>query len=64
MKNYQPKMTLDNSGNLGIGTPNSGFAIGPYGEWQKILKLAETNPAVKSALDKLMTTYHLSKDHE
>jgi hypothetical protein len=64
MNYYQPKMTLDSSGNLGIGTSNSGFAIGPYGEWQKILKLAETNPAVKSALDKLMTTYHLSKDHE
>ena len=56
-------MRIDSNGGLGIGGSSPSTALGAWGEWQEIQKLAETNPAVKIALDKLMTVYHLSKDH-
>lgn len=60
----QEVMRIDSNGGLGIGTTISpSTTLGAWGEWQEIQKLAETNPAVKIALDKLMTVYHLSKDH-
>ena len=68
----QEVMRIGSNGSLGIGTsspstkpitPLSSTTLGAWGEWQEIQKLAETNPAVKIALDKLMTVYHLSKDH-
>lgn len=57
------KITITSSGNLGIGTSIPSITLGAWGEWQEIQQLAETNPAVKIALDKLMTVYHLSKEH-
>jgi len=63
-KEGQEVMRIDSSGNMGIGTDSpSSTLLGAWSEWNKIQKLAETNPAVKIALDKLMTVYHLSKDH-
>lgn len=59
----QEVMRIDSTGGLGIGTSSPSTALGAWGEWQEIQKLAETNPAVKIALDKLMTVYHLSKDY-
>ena len=58
-------MRIDSNGNIGIGTPtpSDNMRIGEYVEWREILKIAETNPAVKIALDKLMTVYYLSKEH-
>jgi hypothetical protein len=32
-------------------------------EWQEIFKAAETNVALKKALDRVKITYNLSKDH-
>jgi hypothetical protein len=56
-------MRIDSSGNLGIGTSAPGeVLVGSWSEWCEIKKLAETNTAVKIALDKLMTVYYLSKD--
>ena len=57
------QMRIGSNGNIGIGTSSPSTTLGAWGEWQEIQKLAETNPAVKIALDKLMTVYHLSKDH-
>lgn len=57
------KMTITSSGNLGIGTTMPNLTIKSYNEWEEIHKLAETNSAVKSALDKLKTVYYLSRDH-
>ena len=59
----QEVMRIDSNGGLGIGGGSPSTTLGAWGEWQEIQKLAETNPAVKIALDKLMTVYHLSKDH-
>ena len=59
----QEVMHIDSNGGLGIGGGSPSTTLGAWGEWQEIQKLAETNPAVKIALDKLMTVYHLSKDH-
>jgi hypothetical protein len=56
-------MTISSNGNVGIGTSAPSEILGAWGEWNEILKLAETNPAVKIALDKLMTVYYLSKEH-
>jgi hypothetical protein len=59
------RVRIDSSGSLGIGTINPGkrFTMDSYNEWNDILKSAEKNTAVKSALDKLRTTYYLSKDN-
>jgi hypothetical protein len=51
------------SDGLGIGTSSPSGTFGAWSEWQEIQKLAETNPAVKIALEKLMTVYHLSKEY-
>ena len=61
----QEVMRIGSDGNIGIGTagPSSKMSMQDYNEYIDILKLAETNPAVKSALDKLKTTYYLSKDN-
>lgn len=32
-------------------------------EWQAIIKAAETNKALKAALDRVKVTYNLIKDH-
>ena len=48
-------MRIDSNGGLGIGGSSPSTALGAWGEWQEIQKLAETNPAVKIGLDKLMT---------
>lgn len=57
------RMRISSSGNLGIGTSAPGKSIESYSEWQDILKEAETNPAVKIALERLKTTYYLSKEN-
>ena len=60
----QEIMRIDSNGALGIGTSvpmNS--AASSFGEWQEILELSKTNSSVKLALEKLRTTYYLSKDH-
>jgi hypothetical protein len=59
----QEVMRIGTNGGLGIGTSSPSGTFGTWNEWQEIQELAETNPAVKIALDKLMTVYHLSKDH-
>ena len=58
-------MRIGSDGNIGIGSasPRTKMSMQDYNEYADILKLAETNPAVKSALDKLKTTYYLSKDN-
>jgi hypothetical protein len=57
-------MRIDSSGNIGIGTSTkSHSSLDQYEEWVDILKLAETHPAVSSALEKLRTTYYLSKEN-
>lgn len=32
-------------------------------EWQEIVRAAETNSALKKAIDRVKITYNLSKDH-
>jgi len=32
-------------------------------EWQEIVRAAETNAALKKAIDRVKITYNLSKDH-
>lgn len=59
---YPRKMNFSNDGNLGIGTTMPNMSIIQYNEWQDILKTAETNQAVKRALEQLKTTYFLSKE--
>jgi hypothetical protein len=56
-------MRIESNGNVGIGSSSDSIRIEEYIEWMDILKVAETNPAVKIALDKLMTVYYLSKEH-
>jgi hypothetical protein len=60
-------MRIDSSGNIGIGSigtsTKSHSSINQYEEWVDILKLAETHPAVSSALEKLRTTYYLSREN-
>lgn len=57
-------MTISSGGGLGIGTsmPTMSNWTMTWGEWGEIQKLANTNPAVKIALEKLMTVYYLSKE--
>ena len=50
-------------GNVGIGTISPSSTLNVGDEWWEIQKLADTNPAVKIALERLMTVYHLSKEH-
>jgi hypothetical protein len=62
----QEIMRIDSNGMIGIGTStpvNSITFSGSFGEWQEILELSKTNSSVKLALEKLRTTYYLSKDH-
>lgn len=60
---FNEVMRIGSNGNIGIGTSAPGTTLDSWSEWQEIQQLAETNPAVKIALDKLMTVYHLSKEH-
>lgn len=60
----QERMKITSTGNIGIGTISPSYSIESHNEWQKILELSETNPAVKLALDKLKTTYYLSKQED
>ena len=59
-------MRIDSNGNIGIGGsyPKDSMRIEEYVQWRDIVELAETNPAVKVALDKLMTVYYLSKESQ
>ena len=59
-------MRIDSNGNVGIGSssPKDSMRIEEYIQWRDIVELAETNPAVKVALDKLMTVYYLSKESQ
>lgn len=57
------RIRFSSDGRVGIGTTMPKTTIENYNEWQDILELAKTNPAVKLALDKLRTTYYLSKDN-
>ena len=59
-------MRIDSNGNVGIGSssPKDSMRIEEYVQWREIVELAETNPAIKIALDKLMTVYYLSKDSQ
>ena len=61
----QEVMRIGSNGNVGIGStsPGSSMRIDEYIQWREIVELAETNPAIKIALDKLMTVYYLSKEH-
>ena len=61
----QAVMRISSNGNVGIGSssPGDGMRIDEYVQWREIQEMAETNPAIKIALEKLMTVYHLSKDH-
>ena len=56
-------MRITSNGNIGIGTTTPNTRIVEYNEWTDILKAADTNPAVKIALDRLKTTYYLSKEN-
>jgi hypothetical protein len=61
----QEVMRISSNGNVGIGSssPGGGMRIDEYVQWREIQEMAETNPAIKIALEKLMTVYHLSKEH-
>ena len=59
----QEVMRIESTGNVGIGSSSDSIRIEEYIEWMDILKVAETNPAVKISLDRLMTVYYLSKEH-
>ena len=56
-------MRIDSNGNVGIGNSSPSETLDSWSEWCEIQKLAESNPTVKIALDKLMAVYYLSKDH-
>lgn len=57
------RIRFSSDGRVGIGTTMPDVSIADYNEWQSIIEIAKTNPAVKLALDKLKTTYYLSKDN-
>lgn len=57
------RIKISSNGNVGIGTTAPSMSMTRYNEWADILDAAETNPAVKIALEQLRTTYYLSKDN-
>ena len=59
----QEVMRVGSNGSIGIGTSSLSGQLVAWSKWSDIQKLSETNPAVKIALDKLITVYHLSKDY-
>ncbi len=58
-------MRIDAGGNVGVGIGSAGtkLTIQQYKQWAEIEEMAETNPAIRIALDKLLTVYKLSKDY-
>lgn len=63
--NTQEVMRFDSNGNVGIGSvsPSKKLSMSEYTEYIDILEMAKTNTAVKLALERLRTTYYLSKDN-
>jgi hypothetical protein len=59
----QEVMRISSDGSIGIGISSLSNKLDSWSEWCEVQKLAETNPAVKIALDKLMTVYYLSKNY-
>jgi hypothetical protein len=56
-------MRIDSNGNIGIGSSSDSMRDEEYIKWMDILTLAETNPALQEALDRVKVIYYLSKDH-
>jgi hypothetical protein len=63
MASIRERFKFYSDGSVGLGTISPGSTLNVGNEWWEIQKLADTNLAVKIALERLMTVYHLSKEH-